>query len=104
MFSYDFDSNFFFPGYRSLTTLGKFKFVRRGIDNATFYLVFSDQDTAGSVLTGIAPMNQNAVEMRHVQKARKVAAEARRTVYGYFVSGKSSVSCPLKPSDSAPLC
>ena len=23
---------------------------------------------------------------------------------GYLCSGKSSVSCPLKPSDSAPLC
>lgn len=33
-------------------------------------------------------MNQNAVEMRHVQKARKVAAEARRTVYGYFVGSE----------------
>ena len=30
--------------------------------------------------------------------------DPREDVERYSTSGKSSVSCPLKPSDSAPLC
>ena len=29
---------------------------------------------------------------------------SRREYLGIYIYGKSSVSCPLKPSDSAPLC
>ena len=35
---------------------------------------------------------------------RKHDEEKRQLELDKIVSGKSSVSCPLKPSDSAPLC
>ena len=37
------------------------------------------------------------------QAARDLAAEIGIS-YSEALGGKSSVSCPLKPSDSAPLC
>ena len=35
---------------------------------------------------------------------KKETGLMRQIGYLSFVVGKSSVSCPLKPSDSAPLC
>ena len=35
----------------------------------------------------------------------KQLANGNQSIYlDYYTGGKSSVSCPLKPSDSAPLC
>ena len=37
-------------------------------------------------------------------KEYKLAKEWEMAVNSFSFNGKSSVSCPLKPSDSAPLC
>ena len=43
-------------------------------------------------------------ELSAFTKIRKNISSIITTNYDNFIDGKSSVSCPLKPSDSAPLC
>ena len=52
--------------------------------------------------------NVEAIEtaMKIQVQGRQATAEEKEILsrYSGFGGGKSSVSCPLKPSDSAPLC
>ena len=54
-------------------------------------------------------LNRSAIHFADYNP-RKLSDESRKTLkrgikkFGLVGGGKSSVSCPLKPSDSAPLC
>ena len=48
-------------------------------------------------------LNRHALQGSETKPTQPAADKEKKYVYG-IGGGKSSVSCPLKPSDSAPLC
>lgn len=74
---------------------GKLLFIPGRVDDLAPFPVFTCQNTSGCVFSRIAPVDQNPVEARYIQKTGKFPAEPGRNIHNHFIDtdqGSQSVS------------
>ena len=73
----------------------------------SYYFEYSDQSNSGYGLCSKVVIRQNeivfSVKHKYEDDITSITVSYKDNAIE-DINGKSSVSCPLKPSDSAPLC